>query len=539
MSKRKSKNSIFGQVFNIINEWKYNKKEYNHLNQLLKFTKKTNLLNKTIIFNTIRNFKSIIDREFFLGKILALSGAKVIMLLDDGILKHWDTYQIDTIPNLQKIKKFNLNPYKILNTKNPKYYILHFLKRNIINKALKTYKDENLRIIYYSSFLSKKENNDSHGLEKFAISSTMRFFKTSKLDYNDIYIKYIYELSLENAVLSRAVGEFIKNEIQPDFFITSHGIYSTWGPAYEYLKQEGIKSLVYAGKLSHSMDIHDIYFTDSKVQTLTRSTFWKNYKNTPVTKAMEDKVKELFETRMRYSTKDTNIYYKGKLNIFKVDKNDGYKYHIAIFPSLIWDGNIQDRHIAFKGVIDWLISTIDYFKNRKNVKIFLKFHPAEVTMFRNVVIIQDLIKEYLESNKIDNLTLIQAKQKIDTYEFLKSGINLGICYDGFLALELPLMKIPVILGGVDGRFSIEGGNFTVKNQKDYFNYLENFEKLIEEFHENYEKYYKNIIRYAYWYLFENPIKLPTLTSKDLYKTDLLQLKKEDLILDEKLKNLFI
>ena len=32
-----------------------------------------------------------INRDFFLGKLLALKGAKVILLLDDGMLKHWES----------------------------------------------------------------------------------------------------------------------------------------------------------------------------------------------------------------------------------------------------------------------------------------------------------------------------------------------------------------------------------------------------------------------------------------------------------------
>jgi len=100
------------------------------------------------------------------------------------------------------------------------------------------------------------------------------------------------------------------------------------------------------------------------------------------------------------------------------------------------------------------------------------------------------------------------------------------------------MKKPVILGGVRGRFSVEGGNFTINNREEYFNYLENLEKVIEDFNKNYESYYTNIVRYSYWYLFENVMKIPTASKKYRVGVNLLQMKKEDLNLNPKLYNLF-
>ena len=110
--------------------------------------------------------------------------------------------------------------------------------------------------------------------------------------------------------------------------------------------------------------------------------FWKEYQNSLVTKEMEERVKSLFEKRFNFATKDTKTYYAGAVSEFRIDKSDNYKYQIVIFPPLVWDGNIQDRHIAFKGILDWLISTINYLKQRKDINFFIRFHPAETTMFK-------------------------------------------------------------------------------------------------------------------------------------------------------------
>lgn len=103
---------------------------------------------------------------------------------------------------------------------------------------------------------------------------------------------------------------------------------------------------------------------------------------------------------------------------------------------------------------------------------------------------------------------------------------------------MPFLKIPVLLGGVKGRFSVEGGNYTIKTKADYFNYLKNLDETIKNFHENYDKYFENIVRYTYWYIFENVIKLPVISKNNRKKIDLMHLKKEDIKLDKKILEIF-
>ncbi len=112
----------------------YYNKGYNHLKKLLKSAKRNEIINKIIVFNTVKSFREYIDREFFIGKILALNGANVIMFLDDGLLKSWQ---------------------EDFNKRNSKMYV--FFYKRLIRKALRIYRDKNLRIIYYSEILDENK----------------------------------------------------------------------------------------------------------------------------------------------------------------------------------------------------------------------------------------------------------------------------------------------------------------------------------------------------------------------------------------------
>ncbi|MFX1256299.1 MAG: hypothetical protein ACFFAN_00420 [Promethearchaeota archaeon] len=534
-------NSIKEYFISPLSRWRYSRREYNHLKRLIKSYDRKNLFNCTVVINLVRNFRNSLDCELFLGLKLALNGAKVIVLLDDGIMKHWDTTQSYFIPKLEKLHKYKINPYRIINIYER---ILSFrllatiLNRHIRKKGLRIYKTDKIEYIFYSDIFKKQKIDYSNlkDLKKHAKSSTIRFFQTSELDFNLNYVKYFYNLSLKNAVLSRTVANFIADEIKPDFCINAHGIYSTHGPAYEQLKKRGIKSLVWAGPNLHSTSVINVLFPDTIVQSLTKSNYWKSYKNVPVTDEMKQKVKEFFKQRTHGGGADISYYKLMDMNkkLDLKDEND-YEYKIALFSHLIWDGNIGDRHIAFDGFIDWLISTIKFVRQNKNIKLYIKPHPYEKKMRDPKNKIHNILKNYFNFNEIENIEFILPELNINTYDFIKNSIDLGIVYDGFLGLELPYFGIPTITCALEGFSSIEDGNITVKSKDEYFSYLSNLTETIGNFKNNYQKILENIIRYIYWYVFKITVKLPTLKYGNI---GLLHLKEEDLFLTDEIIQVF-
>ncbi len=520
----------------------YNFREYNYLIKLKKSAKRTkDLVGKTVIINSFRIIRNNLDIEGFFGMILALNGAKVKILLDDGILTHWDTIQIDNWhsvpPKLEKIEKFNLNPY--YNYFKIKNLLIIILKKIIIKKALKAYKVDNLEYVYYSDIVDRKKLKYENlvELKKYAEASAVRFFRNCDLDYNDKYVKYYFNLSIMNGIISRNVGEYILNKLKPDYFVTSHGLYTSDGPMFEFLKNSGVNVRLWFSFL-YSNEMH-LVFTDVPF-CLSNSTSWRNYKQKPVTEGMRVKVQEYFENRFSFTSHDTPALMRDEgVREFKVDKNDGYKYHIAVFPQVIWDLHIKDRFKVFDGYLDWLISTINYVKNRKDIKLYIKAHPMELMYCINTPKVLDLLNKYLDLNKFENITYISSEERINTYGFLKSGIDLGITHDGTLAFEMPYLNIPAIMCVKDGFSSVEGGNFIANDRVEYFNYLDNIDKVIAEFHSNYEKYKYNIIRYIYWMNYEARVDMPHVySSRSSRKFDLMQLTEKSLILNKIFKQSF-
>ncbi len=531
-------------IINPIKFWLNLRKNYQQLEYLIKHAERKKLINKTIVINTVRIFRNSIDTELFLGLKLAVNGAKVKILFDDGYMMHWDSTQMYQIRNLRNIEQKQHNLYYFNNSYDnifTKRFLYILIDRRYRKKAVKTYQKSELEIIYYSEFFDKLNLSltNLEDLKKHAESALIRFNKSSNIDYNARHNRYYYLLSLKNAIISRAVGEYILNTLKPDYTITAHGTYSTHGPSFEYLKKNGKNAYMWAGSNVHSGDTSNIYILDNIAQLMGSSTLLKIFKEKPLTNEMKDKVNEYFNRRTKGLAKDQQVWkYMITNKQFEVNKDDGYKYHICLFPNIIWDGNIRERHVAFNDYLDWIYSTIEYLKNREDIKLYIKAHPNEYNVCPPEERVIYLIKKKFDVSTIKNLVLIPPELKIDTYQFIKSGIDLCIVYDGFLGLELPFLRQPTITCTKGGYSYVSESNITISTKEEYFQHLDNVGKFIKQFFEKYDSFRPYYIKFLYWYLFYNLIKIPTM--KDYYELGphYGHVTLNDLVLEDRLKELF-
>lgn len=462
------------------------------LHQTLKMLPSSNKLEgKTYLFVTVRSFSFVMHQELFLANILARNGAKVVVLLDDGNLPHWDTYQLHE-GNMPRNSSTTV--------------------RNKITRTflLQLYHHTNIKVEYTSSIL-KKEGESAIGkqlLDKAdelnAISSVRRFFECGYYDPNNSEHQTYYKDTINNIKLMKLFCKSISQEYNFDAVITSHGIYSIWGTAYNYFKSINKKVYVYG---AHAYRNSHTHFTDTLAQTLAKDTSCIEYmKSGVLTDDIKKIVDEYFLSRRNHSTKDTSIYYswmdnKENLSISKIDKKT---LNYGMFPNIIWDGDVAQRDTIFNGMLDWMIKTIDYFINHPENNLIIRFHPAEATLWKDTAKLSDTILSlYPRIEEIPNITLIKANQQIDTYAFVRDNIDVGIIYDGILSLELTHMHTPVISPSCN-RYT--GGDFVLNpnTQEDYYSLLNEFPFDGYFTKEREEEFYK----YSYWYLYLSAYLMP-------------------------------
>lgn len=452
--------------------------------------------NKKIIFFTIRSYSLVLHQELFLAYHLAELGAKVEIILDDGFYEHWDYIQ-----EHDNTEKYTLYKSDIKNK---------FIKKSLANLIIKGYNHKNIKIVWLSTLLKDKNIEtiqDLTTLEKQqAESSVRRFFETGSMDLNiESHQKY-YSKSLQNCALSKTIAREILIQLNPNLFITSHGIYSVWGPAFTYMKSNGIASLVYG---AHAYKSQEIIISDVIAQVLSQDSDWKRFENEHLlTDEEKQNVINYFEGRINFKASDTKIYY-GDIKTFETVsiKKELEIKTFALFPNIIWDGDVYERDTIFQGIIDWVVKTVEVFKKSPH-NLVIRFHPAEATLWKDSKSLEGIIRETIaDIDKYPNIYFISADKKINTYDFILNNVDVGLIYDGVLAMEMLYMKKPVISCAMS-RYTGAGFAYEPKSLDDYNNILLNPEDLLGNFNQDYDKRRAKLLKYAYWYFYVCGYYLP-------------------------------
>jgi len=347
---------------------------------------------------------------------------------------------------------------------------------------------------------------------KHAISSTRRMFKTDDIDLNETVVKHVYQQQLKQATESYYLGKYIYEHLEIDTFITSHGIYSLWGPCFSYLRDHNIHSVVYG---THSYNKEKwIIIKNAVVQFANESLQWKDFRNQTLKKDQYAEIDEYMKNRSLGNAQDTQIYYS-KVNkeivspvMEKIIKFKGDKKLFCAFPNVSWDGAETDRDIVFNNLIDWLQYTIQAFEQELDAKLIVRFHPAESTLHSSVKNTRSFLEERMNLSSLQNTLFIDCDEELLTYDMF-DYLDCGIIYNGFLGIELPYNGIPVITCG-NGSFAVRNINFPIDSKESYVHSLK---KIIEK-PDDIIKYMDNetIYKFLYWYLKKTAFYYPFLES---------------------------
>ena len=500
-------------------------REYFHIRKIYGSIPETKLFKgKTVVFNTVRVNPFQFGSEVFLAAIMAKNGVKTYVLIDDGVLLHHDSKQYSN-----KFKFKNLKPYSTKRSKLKSKYFTLLAKWVYFNKIIFINYSDILNNSNHENLDLKNNNIDFHGIVD---SSVKRFFKRDIIDYEDDSCKYYYKITENNAIFSYLVGDYISKIIKPTTFITGHGIYSTWGPCFEYLKNiKHIKSSIYS---PNGYKAREIIFHREKHQIPDMTDEIKSFMPKSLNKKEKNEVIEFFNLRLSKKSIDTKIYYKEVDPYAELDKID--KPIFIAFPSVSWEGDIAERNIIFEGLTSWLIETICFFKKNPAIHLVIRFHPSESTLYNQTkdykqgnlnIPLEYLIREKIpEINEINNLSLIHSTQYVDSYKLIMEKMSVGLVYRGMLALETVFLGKPLILCA-RGMYSNNGLAYEPKSKEEYFNLFNNVDELISGWDVNYHR--DIAIKLCRWYMFEVSMAFPSL-SDDIIDMgiDLFQINKDNI-----------
>jgi hypothetical protein len=453
------------------------------------------LSGRRLLIHAGRTVSNHLDIELFLGHLFARAGAEVMYLYDDGMLRHWDTWQI-------RHNEY-LTPYRYGRWPT-------WIHEAWVKPVFRAFRHERLHLVPYSAVSrDDRELLELDAIERrHALSSTMRYFERLSVDPSRAEEKTYYEESLYNSRLTKTLVHDILLRDDIDLLFSSHGIYSVWAPPLRVAERMGVPSLVWAimGVFSWQIVLLDV----NKFELL-KSEHWKAHQARTLSASEKQHVIDYLESRTRHEAADTKLYYKNANRTRRrwIHREPG-THVFGIFPNVVWDGNVPERDTLFDGPLAWLQHTIESFIDNPN-RLVIRFHPSEATKQAGTQRLEELIYECMPYvPEMKNVDIVGPEENLDTYQFIRDNIDVGLVYDGTLALELPYLGVPV-LAGTTSRYTSDDFNFHASDKEQYQDYLRDPEPLIREFRMKKDEILEALYKYMHWFFFKTMYELPILS----------------------------
>lgn len=473
--------------------------------RILNIKRPKHLDGRCIVFNPVMELGNLrFLTEVYMAFSLSLRGAKCIFLINDDILSHRDSYQFSKVGDFENIVKANTKLWSRAEKR--------FLKRlfRVLNGG-------RMRFIYYSSVVKEEGIGRFDNIESIRPhidSSLKRFFESDIYNNKSVF----YKETERNAIISSLIGEYIVSEVKPDLFITSHGIYASYGPCYDVVRSNGFKTVVYA---LHVLKPGNLLLSDIIFQNIAKDSNWQHFSKRQLKPNEIIEGENYFEQRFKKETQDNRLYYINDVNK-SVQKeleeflSDNGEITFWAFPNVIWDGNVPSRDIIYNSISEWLKDAVNIIADSNN-RLVIRFHPSEATYMKGTRTFQSIIEHYIADIDSRNAVYcIPSDAGIDVYGYMKS-IDIGLVYDGTIATELVYKGIPVLSGGY-GRFSQPKWAYVPESIEEYRDWLLNPDQIFSDFKKTCEQRRKEVLKFTYWYSTVNRYRLSILKEKFPHET---------------------
>jgi hypothetical protein len=250
--------------------------------------------------------------------------------------------------------------------------------------------------------------------------------------------------------------------LEPGAWLTSHGIYSRWGPGFDRARQSGVSAMVYA----HNVYSGKLTFLDYPDEFCARDRRFQPGVDLP--HDWEDVAEAIMRNRLTARAADNAMLFGD------APAGDGAwddTPYVVMCPNVVWDGNVRQRHVAFRSMVDWVVHTIRWFAAARARRLVIRCHPAEAHIYPGSVKLEHLIRilcgDLLGSPWV---SIVGSAEPVNTYGLLR-GATAALVYDGMPAVEAAYLGLPVILAG-QGRFVGHGFTHDAASVADYDSALE-------------------------------------------------------------------
>jgi len=384
--------------------------------------------------------------ESVLAAALKIRGAEIKVLLCDGILPACQECDLRLFPKARLLKE-GAQP----------------LCGTCFKPAKKMFAELDVSVISYSEWLIKEDeieieevlkkvhDNDLSkiiwrgiAVGEHAVAGTLRFFGRGDI-VGEVHGKSILRQYLRASLITTAILQRLLTTHHFDRVVFHHGIYVPQGIVGDVCRQFGVAVVNWHPAYRDRSYIFSHDDTYHKTMIDEPCQIWENI---DLDANKEQQVMTYLESR-REGGNDWITFQRHNNFLFTQIQElnlDFSRPIIGLLTNVMWDAQLHFRHNAFNSILEWLLFTVEYFIQRRDLQLLIRIHPAEI--LGSVPSRQRAVDEiHARFPKLPaNICIVNADTPINTYALMQH-CDTVLVYGTKMAIELPCWGIPVIVAG--------------------------------------------------------------------------------------------
>lgn len=319
---------------------------------------------------------------------------------------------------------------------------------------------------------------------------------------------------LEAAILSVSAYRRLLDQGDYDVAVFHHGLYVPQGAVGEVCRQAGVRVVnwVVAYRTNSFIFSHgDTYHHTLMTEPVSE---WADMDWGP---RQREEIAAYLKSRWRGDRDWIGFHEKPDEDAQALASSLGLdlaKPIIGMLSNVVWDAQLHYPKNAFPSLIDWALTTIDYFAGRPDLQLLLRIHPAEVrgTSPSRQPLLDEIRRRI--PNLPPNVFVIPPESPISTYAAMELCDSVLI-YGTKTGVELTAVGIPVVAAG-EAWIKNKGLTLDASSPEDYRRILDSLpvgRRLGPEVVDR-------ALKYAYHFFFRRMMPLPFLkkVSSNLFFT---------------------
>ena len=255
-----------------------------------------------------------------------------------------------------------------------------------------------------------------------------------------------------------------------DFVAFSHGIYVTWQPVVAYCQQNNVDFVCYDRAKTKD---HVNFNVNQPSPDWSFDSAWKRYADQELTPDETKQVHQYLADRVlqkgdvyAYNFSDRAVNVDQEKQRLGIPLN---RKCISIFTNLIWDAANISREVAFPSAIECVIATIEHYRDRDDIQIVVRSHPAEKVLGTKERY-AGLVEAHFGENMPENVTLISPEDNVNSFSVIDMT-DVGVVNTSTVGLEIAMLGKPIILIS-ETHYRGKGFTIDVESRDHYFQELE-------------------------------------------------------------------